>query len=279
MIQDIQMTGFSFLDAPIIPMDTIRVFHLFYVFDGTGVLIADSSSYPCGRDSLFVFPSLEVAVPQPSLRSVLTILHVSFTCASPSMVQELCRLPRLIPAAPENRSLLMELLHECIVKQAFHQELCALYLERLLIPAAVRLARQTRLLPPAAGLSHLDDSPLAQVCSYIHSHLGEELPIDILCRIACMNSRQLNTLFRKTFHQGTVEYIRSSRLAKARELLCFSQESVTSIAEQTGFKSVHYFSRVFKESEGISPGEYKKRLGRALAPDAASHPTGKNSLV
>ena len=133
--------------------------------------------------------------------------------------------------------------------------------------------------PPAAGLSHLDDSPLAQVCSYIHSHLGEELPIDILCRIACMNSRQLNTLFRKTFHQRTVEYIRSSRLAKARELLCFSQESVTSIAEQTGFKSVHYFSRVFKESEGISPGEYKKRLGRALAPDAASHPTGKNSLV
>ncbi len=265
MIQDIQLIGFDFLDAPLIPMDTDRVFHLFYVFDGSGVLIADSSSYGCGRDSLFLFPSLEVAIPQPAARSALTILHVSFACSSPDMIRELCRLPRLMPSAPENRGLLMELLHECILKRAFHRELCALCLERLLIPAVVRLARQTRLLSPVSGLSCPADSPLSHICAYIDAHLGEELPIDSLCQTARMNPRQLNTLFKKAFHQGTVEYIRGRRLAKARELLCFSQDSVTSIAEQTGFKSVHYFSRVFKESEGVSPGEYKKRLGRVLA--------------
>lgn len=58
-------------------------FHLFYVFDGSGVLIVDSSSHTCSRDSLFLFPSLEVAVPSPGSRSTLTILHLPFTCPSP----------------------------------------------------------------------------------------------------------------------------------------------------------------------------------------------------
>lgn len=271
MIQDLKLTGCDFADSPILPLDRERRFHLFYVFDGSGVLIADSTSFPCGKDSLFLFPSLEVAVIKPGSRSNLVPLHLTFTCTSHSLALELTRLPRLLPGAPENRALVMEILHECILKRPFHEDLCALYLEQLLIPAVARAAREASPASPAVhshpapGGPRREEGPLAELGAYIDRHLDQELSLDVLCEVSRMNARQINGLFKKAYHLGTVEYIRSRRLAKARELLCFSQASVTQIAEHTGFKSVHYFSRVFKEHEGISPGEYKKRLSRSLS--------------
>lgn len=73
-----------------------------------------------------------------------------------------------------------------------------------------------------------------------------------------VNARQLNSLFKKTFNQSTIEYIGNRPSGQGRELLCFSRDSVTRIAESTGFKSVHYFSRVFKEKEGNSPRRVQK---------------------
>jgi YesN/AraC family two-component response regulator len=38
-----------------------------------------------------------------------------------------------------------------------------------------------------------------------------------------------------------------------------TNDSITSIAMQTGFNNVTYFNRVFKKLEGTSPGEYRAR--------------------
>ena len=264
MIQDIRLVGYDFLDKPLLPMAMQRQFHLLYVFDGSGVLIVDSSSYTCSRDSLFLFPSLEVAIPTPASRSSLTILHITFTCASPDMDREFTLLPRLLPFSAENRSLLMEILHECILKRPIYEDLCSLYLEQLLIPLAAAAYRECQTDSHFPRISRQPEGPLSEACLYIDRHLSEDLSSDILCEACRINARQLNSLFKKTFHQSTIEYIGNRRLARARELLCFSQLSITQIAEYTGFKSVHYFSRVFKEKEGIPPGEYKKRIARSL---------------
>ena len=264
MIQDIRLTGYDFLDKPLLPLSAGRQFHLFYVFDGSGVLIVDSSSYTCSRDSLFLFPSLEVAVPRPGSRSSLTILHMAFTCASPHMGGELSQLPKLLPFSPEQRGLVMEILHECLLKRPLYEDLCSLYLEQLLVPLAAAAYREKQAISHAPWIAKRPEGPLAEACAYIDRHLGEDLSSDTLCEACRVSSRQLNSLFRRTFHQSTMEYIGNRRLARARELLCFSRSSVTEIAERTGFKSVHYFSRVFKEKEGIPPGEYKKRIARSL---------------
>ena len=71
---------------------------------------------------------------------------------------------------------------------------------------------------------------MAEACAYIDRHLGEDLSSDILCEACRVNARQLNSLFKKTFNQSTIEYIGNRRLARARELLCFSRDSVTRIS-------------------------------------------------
>jgi AraC-like DNA-binding protein len=53
-------------------------------------------------------------------------------------------------------------------------------------------------------------------------------------------------------------YLRKVRLSQAAVLLCGS-ESVTSIAEKTGFNSLSYFTKCFHEAYGVTPAEWRRQ--------------------
>ena len=59
----------------------------------------------------------------------------------------------------------------------------------------------------------------------------------------------------KTLHA----YVCSYRLRMARSFLTTTDMSVTEIAERCGFSSYTYFIKLFREREGISPLQYRKR--------------------
>ena len=52
-------------------------------------------------------------------------------------------------------------------------------------------------------------------------------------------------------------YIRSVRMNIAARLLRESQLPIADIALQTGFATTKYFSRIFKETYGVLPKEYR----------------------
>lgn len=259
MIQDIQLTGFDFPTGPFLPAAASNQFHLFYIFSGSGFLIADSSSYTCVKNSLLLFPSLSVAIPIPGKHSDLSVLHLTFTCSSLPLRLELSKLPPVLPVSASTRSLLTELLHECVSKLPFHEDLCALYLEQLLLPVIIQSTRKKAVSPIASQLSHTDSDSLSGICNYIEKHLDQELSVGLLGQLSYLNPRQLNHLFQKHYQKTVTEYINDCRLNRACELLCFTALPITEIAESLGFRSIHYFSRFFKKREGISPSQYRSQ--------------------
>lgn len=54
------------------------------------------------------------------------------------------------------------------------------------------------------------------------------------------------------------KYIISKRLEKVKELLIYTDFSLTEIAYVTGFSSISHLSRQFKELTGLSPSYFKK---------------------
>lgn len=74
--------------------------------------------------------------------------------------------------------------------------------------------------------------------------------------------------FRKRFKEQTGvspnQYLLNLRLNKAKELLLSTHLSVYEIAGQTGFDSIHYFSKHFKQKHKLSPVAYRKRQRPAL---------------
>lgn len=72
-----------------------------------------------------------------------------------------------------------------------------------------------------------------------------------------------NSNFSKTFKQYTgmnfVDFITEKRIAKAKELLTYSNLKTAEIAEQTGYPEVRYFNQVFKKRIGCSPREFREK--------------------
>jgi len=92
---------------------------------------------------------------------------------------------------------------------------------------------------------------------YIHNHLTEKLGTDILSRKAYMSRNEFFRWFRQQFGISPLEYINRERIKLAKQLLSIQNKTVTETAYQCGFTDVNYFVRLFKKSEGLTPGTFK----------------------
>ena len=101
---------------------------------------------------------------------------------------------------------------------------------------------------------------VAQVQEYIRNHLSEKLTLADVAAVFNFSPNYLSQLFGKYGDSGFVEYITETRIAAAKEMLERGDKKVYEIAEELGFESSFYFSKVFKKVTGLSPREYQQSL-------------------
>lgn len=91
----------------------------------------------------------------------------------------------------------------------------------------------------------------------IDAHLYADLSIS---ELAQLTNRSLST-FKKDFYElykdTPANYRMTKRLKKVADLLYCSEESVSRIAYDSGFKSIAHLSRVFKRHYGTTPSQYR----------------------
>lgn len=80
-----------------------------------------------------------------------------------------------------------------------------------------------------------------------------------LSDLAGYSSSRFSSLYWERYGASPIEQLISVRIQAAKDLLKSSNKSITEIAEDTGFSSIHYFSRRFKLSTGMTPTEYLKK--------------------
>jgi AraC-like DNA-binding protein len=79
--------------------------------------------------------------------------------------------------------------------------------------------------------------------------------------------------FRDLVGESPMTFLRNWRMAKAADLLCDSEETVSTVAEKVGYATPFAFSAAFKRVRGISPQEH-----RASAPPiSANLPLGASA--
>lgn len=101
---------------------------------------------------------------------------------------------------------------------------------------------------------------VANVKAYIQENLNKRLSLQEVAAVFNFSPNYLSQLFSKYAKEGFVEYITSSRISAAKEMLSGGELRIYEIAERLGFGSSFYFSKVFKKVEGISPSEYIQKL-------------------
>ncbi|MBE9598055.1 AraC family transcriptional regulator [Pedobacter sp. MC2016-24] len=106
---------------------------------------------------------------------------------------------------------------------------------------------------------------VAEIKKYIHEHIYQNLPIELLAKELYMSDSHFKSWFKKEFGMPPVDYILRTRIEEAKKLLLLTTtESITTIAFQLNFSSSQYFATVFKKYTGLSPAEFRQRSARAL---------------
>lgn len=94
---------------------------------------------------------------------------------------------------------------------------------------------------------------------YLDEHYDEKITLDDLTGRFFISKYYLTRVFRKQFGTSISHYLLSIRITKAKQMLRFTDETVENIGYKCGLGAPHYFSRTFKQVEGISPSEYREK--------------------
>ncbi|MEM8888386.1 MAG: AraC family transcriptional regulator [Bacteroidota bacterium] len=96
----------------------------------------------------------------------------------------------------------------------------------------------------------------------IQSHLYDDLTSQDLAVIAGCSLSSFKRKFKATFGSSPNRYIHQQRLLRARNLLSQTDQHISEIARDCGFRDLSYFSRSFSAFYESSPSAYRKLHAR-----------------
>lgn len=99
-----------------------------------------------------------------------------------------------------------------------------------------------------------------QAIKYVNkNYTNSDLGLDLIAQELKISASWLNSIFKKETGETVWKLIIRVRMGKARELLNVGDDKVTDICRKTGYKNISYFSKVFKDTYGLTPLEYRRK--------------------
>lgn len=99
-----------------------------------------------------------------------------------------------------------------------------------------------------------------RMAAYIAAHYTESLQLDDITSQVPLHPNYAMTLFRQHTHMTLNTYLTRQRVAHAQRLLATTDNTVLSIALESGFGSPSRFFEAFKQHANCSPRAYRKQL-------------------
>ena len=89
------------------------------------------------------------------------------------------------------------------------------------------------------------------------NYANEEISLNTVASHVGISPGYFSTVFRQETGGTFIEYLTGIRMEKARELLRCTNKKTSEIAYDVGYRDSHYFSYIFKKTQGMTPKEYR----------------------
>ena len=99
---------------------------------------------------------------------------------------------------------------------------------------------------------------VSEVMHYIEENYGDEdLSLNQVAAHVNFSPNHLSTIFSQQTDQTFIKYLTDYRMSKAKELLRCTGDKSSVISMKVGYKDPHYFSYLFKKTQGMTPTQYR----------------------
>ena len=158
---------------------------------------------------------------------------------------------------PEGNNVLacmQAILREMHDREPEYQTVCQAYMEIIM----VQLMRNASVSVTPIHSRFPANRQCASVRDYIDQHYKENITLDQLSEKVSINKYYMAHSFKREYGISPINYMIACRIREGKRLLAETDLSLSQIAAVLGFSSSSYFSQSFRNSEGISPTEYRK---------------------
>lgn len=105
------------------------------------------------------------------------------------------------------------------------------------------------------------ESVISKAKAYIDEYFMKDISLDDVSRVVDISPYYFSKLFKQEVGENFIEYLTKTRMRNARQLLKNPAYNIKEVCAMSGYSDPNYFSRIFKKYEGITPSEYRERLG------------------
>jgi AraC-like DNA-binding protein len=258
--------------APVIPYDA----RLFYVLEGEGRIRVDGQAYPMRKNSLlFINSGVEYHMETP--KGFVLYVAINFDLTFSQAEKKIPILPAAVKEYDNEKRIENVVFSDAPeFDRVFYVESMP-SIEKKLVAMEKEYARKLNMyeLKLSASMMDvfiqcyrclknnntvLDDNELAaRIIKYVSANFEKKLTNGDVARYFNYHPNYISFLVKQYTGYPLAQYIHQIRIAKATEMLSFTEKSLLEIADRCGYCDTSHFVRRFKQVTGLTPKEYRSK--------------------
>lgn len=100
--------------------------------------------------------------------------------------------------------------------------------------------------------------PMTDCLNYIYAHVRDRVTIKDLAEYTSNSTSYISRLFKEELGISASDYIRQTKVERAKNMLKYSEYSLVDISNYLSFSSQSHFIQIFQKETGMSPRKYRE---------------------
>jgi YesN/AraC family two-component response regulator len=243
------------------PVEKLENNMLAFCTKGSGIVMISGEQIPVSGEQFFIIPKGEKFKYYSVINENTKFLVVHFdgnNSKLPGMEFSVVR--NLIPSV-NNRVANREMLFDEIfnnLSMGFHDE----NLEYVNFCFGHLLATFVYANKNSDDMADESNPVIRRSIDFMNKNLNQKLTLQKISTEAGYSPTYFTTLFKKETNYSPVSYFSHLKIVRACEFLDYTRIKIKEISFTLGYTDPYYFTKDFKKRMGLSPRQYRKRVGR-----------------
>lgn len=236
-------------------------FMLAFCVKGNGIAIISGEQVPVTSDQFFIIPENEEFKFYSVLDVNSRLLVIHFNGKNARLLGKQFSVVRSLIPSVNNRVANREMLFEEIfnnLSMGFHNE----NLEYVNYCFGHLLATFIYAHKTSDDLADEANPVIRHSIDFMHKNLNLKLTLQQIADEAGYSPTYFTTLFKKETSYSPLSYFSHLKILKATEFLDYTKNKVKEISFFLGYSDPYYFTKDFTRRMGMSPRQYRNRVGK-----------------